>query len=299
MPFPASSTRAVFVPAGVEKVVLDKRQRERLLVQYGGTPNRRRPGRVIAASINWEIFLGFLVLLGFFSFLLWQGQQNLVVPGTVGLVAIGWVFSLCLHEFSHAAVAVLGGDDSETTQHFLSFNPLHYVNTFTSIVLPLLFLFLGGIGLPGGAVYIRRDRLRSRGWQSAVSLAGPCANLVILLIVAALFHTSLFDAHAHPDLANALAFLALIEASAVLLNLLPIPPLDGFGVIAPYLPRDLQALAYTFSSYGMLVVFLLLWFVPPVNVEFWKVLGNALLTLGIDPELALTGLSTFTFWQKP
>src|SRR6185437_10504411 len=118
-----------------------------------------------------EIVAAFAILFGFFTWMLLQNQQKLVISGTLGVVLVGWIFSLCLHEFAHAATAVWGGDTSPTTLRYLSFNPLHYLNPVLSIVLPVAFLFLGGIALPGGAVYLRRDLVRNAYWQSAISLA--------------------------------------------------------------------------------------------------------------------------------
>src|SRR5512142_224535 len=99
------------------------------------------------------------------------------------IVLIGWIFSLCLHEFSHALVAYYGGDYTVREKGYLTFNPLKYTHPVYSIVLPLLFVLMGGIGLPGGAVYIERWRLRSRLWATAVSLAGPAANLLIAIVL--------------------------------------------------------------------------------------------------------------------
>ena len=100
------------------------------------------------------------------------------------VVIVGWIFSLCLHEFSHSVVAYYGGDTSVKDKGYLTFNPLKYTNPVLSIILPVIFLLLGGIGLPGGAVYIESSRLRSKRWESAVSLAGPAANLVVAVILA-------------------------------------------------------------------------------------------------------------------
>jgi Zn-dependent protease len=66
---------------------------------------------------------------------------------------------------------------------YLTFNPLKYTHPLFSIILPLLFLLMGGIGLPGGAVYIERWRIRNRLWLSAMSLAGPAANLLVAIIL--------------------------------------------------------------------------------------------------------------------
>jgi Zn-dependent protease len=85
------------------------------------------------------------------------------------VVIVGWIFSLCLHEFSHAVVAYYGGDTSVKDKGYLTFNPLKYTHPVYSIVLPVIFLLLGGIGLPGGAVYIETWRLRSKRWERAPS----------------------------------------------------------------------------------------------------------------------------------
>ncbi len=79
---------------------------------------------------------------------------------TFFIVLIGWIFSLCLHEFSHAIVAYNGGDYTVREKGYLSFNPLKYTHPIFSIVMPIIFLLLGGIGLPGGAVYIETWRIR-------------------------------------------------------------------------------------------------------------------------------------------
>ena len=67
---------------------------------------------------------------------------------------MGWVFSLCLHEFGHAVTAVLGGDTSPGTLRYLSFDPLHYTNLLMSIVCRS-FLFSSAVSRsPGCAVYL-------------------------------------------------------------------------------------------------------------------------------------------------
>ena len=141
--------------------------RYRSSVVYPGDPRRsRNTVRALAAHVNWEIVAGFVIVLGFLSYVLATGNDVWRVPGTILLVLVGWIFSLCLHEFAHAATAFLGGDRSDSTATYLSFNPLKYLHPILSILLPVVFILLGGIGLPGGAVYLRRDLVRSRGWQS-------------------------------------------------------------------------------------------------------------------------------------
>ena len=256
----------------------------------------QNPWRAIAAHVRWEFVLGFVIVLGFFIFVLALDQDKWRIPGTIGLVVTGWVFSLCLHEFAHAATAYLGGDHSDGTRTYLTFNPLRYLNPLFSIVLPLVFILLGGIALPGGAVYVRRDLVRNRAWQSAISLAGPLMNAVCLGLIALAFQLPIVTSHVY--LAAALALLAFFQAFAVILNLIPIPPLDGFGVIAPYLPRDVQQSAYAFGTIGFFLIFLLLFQVAAVSNFFYTFLFNVLTQLRIDPQLVTFGYLSFHFWGQ-
>src|ERR1051325_10995489 len=148
------------------------------------------------------------------------------------IVFFGWIFSLCLHEFSHAIVAYYGGDTTVKEKGYLTFNPLKYTHPFLSIVLPLLILFMGGIGLPGGAVYIETWRIRNRWWLSAMSLAGPAANGVFALVLAVLLRVLPASAS---NILPGLSFLLMLQIWAILFNLIPIPGLDGYGVIEPFL----------------------------------------------------------------
>ncbi|HEX7540863.1 MAG TPA: site-2 protease family protein [Anaerolineales bacterium] len=210
------------------------------------------------------------------------------------VVIIGWIFSLCLHEFSHAVVAYYGGDTSVKDKGYLTFNPLKYTHPVYSIVLPVVFLLLGGIGLPGGAVYIETWRLRSKRWESAVSLAGPAANLVLAILLAIVLN---FLPVISSGIWPGLAFLALVQVSALVLNLIPVPPFDGYRALAPFLNRQLRFNIDQYSNIIMMVVFVVLWYVPFANNFFWLVVGWISLRFQIPLSLAMLGLSQFQFWR--
>jgi len=210
------------------------------------------------------------------------------------VVLIGWVFSLCLHEFSHAFVAYQGGDYTVKDKGYLTFNPLKYTHPVFSLLLPLLFLVMGGIGLPGGAVYIERWRLRGPRWETAVSLAGPASNALLALILGLILR---FTPVASSSIGPGLAFLGLLQVSAVVLNLLPIPPFDGFGALEPYLPMEWRMkLAETRGMLSMLV-FVVLWYVPFVNSAFWGFIFFLARTAGVPLQIAILGLNQFMFWK--
>jgi Zn-dependent protease len=210
------------------------------------------------------------------------------------VVLLGWIFSLCLHEFSHALVAYYGGDTTVRDKGYLTFNPLKYTHPVYSLVLPLIFLLLGGLGLPGGAVYIERWRLRGRGWETAVSLAGPASNLLLAGTLTIILR---FAPASGGGIWPGLAFLAFLQVMAVVLNLLPVPPLDGYGALAPYLKPDLRLKLDQAGGTLMWVLFLLLWYVPFINTAFWGIVSLLFLLLGLPGPLAMQGLNLFQFWR--
>jgi Zn-dependent protease len=213
---------------------------------------------------------------------------------TFMVVLVGWVFSLCLHEFSHALVAYYGGDTSVKDKGYLTFNPLKYTHPVYSLLLPLVFLVMGGIGLPGGAVYIETWRLRSRYWESAVALAGPLSNLVLAFMLGVILH---FAPATAGGIWPGLGFLALLQISAVVLNLIPVPPFDGYGSLAPFLNGDLRTKIARYSVYITLIVFMVLWYIPFINDLFWKVVIGIGQLLNLPFDLALRGYSLFRFWK--
>jgi len=210
------------------------------------------------------------------------------------VVIVGWIFSLCFHEFSHALVAYYGGDTSVKDKGYLTFNPLKYTHPFYSIVLPMIFLLLGGIGLPGGAVYIETWRLRSKRWESAVSLAGPVANLILAVILAgALYFTNPTATGIFPGL----AFLALMQVSAVVLNLIPVPPFDGYRALAPFLNTTIRSNIDRYGNIIVMTVFVALWYIPFLNNLFWNIVFFISNWVHIPINLAILGLNQFQFWR--
>jgi Zn-dependent protease len=189
---------------------------------------------------------------------------------TFWAVLIGWIMAVTLHEFAHGLVAWWGGDYTIRERGGLTLNPLQYVDPFGSLILPAIFLLLGGIPLPGAATYIRRDLLRSHAWESAVSAAGPAMNLLLfgLLSIPLMPAAGWIDPAVDPaDWTTAQRFVAamcFLQLLSVFLNLIPVPPLDGFGIIAPYLPRDLHDRLTTppLSSLLFFGYFMLIWMAP-------------------------------------
>ena len=213
------------------------------------------------------------------------------------IVTVLWIFSVCLHEFGHAWVAYRGGDFTVAAKGYLTMNPLRYTHPVFSILMPVVFVALGGIGLPGGAVYIDRSLLRSRAWDTAVSLAGPAMNLALIVLLGLAFKAGLIPSDSSKLATISLAFLLQLQVSALLLNLLPVPPLDGFQAIAPWLPPEWRERLYGMSNVGMFVLFLALWYIAPLNHAFWDAVEWFCNGFGVERRWGALGYRAFRFWE--
>ncbi|MEO7126317.1 MAG: site-2 protease family protein [Nakamurella sp.] len=203
----------------------------------------------------------------------------------------GWIITLCLHEFAHAATALAGGDQSVRASGYLTLNPARYVDTSNSLVIPIVVLAIGGIPLPGGAVLVRPGSFRFRWWGSVVAAAGPVTNLLAGIVIAAV--AAPFDS----AMGAALSFLALLQFIAALLNLLPLPGFDGYGIVAPYLPRHVTAALARWGAWLPLAVFGVIFFVPGAMSALFDA-GYGLLSLAGGSRIsASVGASLFQFWR--
>jgi Zn-dependent protease len=222
------------------------------------------------------------------------GAGPVLVAGVVLLVLGGWAVSLCLHEFAHALVAHRSGDTSIRGRGYLTLDIRRYTNVALTFVLPVLFLLLGGIPLPGGAVWIDHGAIPSRAARSLVSFAGPAVNLVLGVALA----LAVAAVPMPVGLAAGLSCLALIQVLAFVLNILPVPGLDGFGVLEPYLSSGAQQFAAKVRPWAPLVLLVvLLGFQPASQVLF--AIGDVLFAgIGGDSSLAGAGYSALLFWQR-
>lgn len=215
----------------------------------------------------------------------------LLSAGLLLLVVGGWAMSLCLHEFAHAFVALRGGDWSVRDKGYLTLDIRRYTDIGLSFALPVVFLLLGGIALPGGAVWINHGLIRSRAMRSLVSLAGPVTNLVlgILLLVVAV------NVPMPLGLTAGLSTLGFFQMLAFLLNVLPVPGLDGWGVLEPYVaPRGINP---QLRNWAPLAFFVLLIAFPPL-LQLLSAGAEWIYALfGGDSRLFRAGYNEMRFWD--
>ncbi len=254
----------------------------------------RAAARRSAAFRPSPVFLGVVALWLTGGAMAWYEFGNQTVNVLLFVLA-GWVVSLSLHEFSHALFAYRCGDHSVASRGYLTLNPLKYTHPLLSIVLPLLFLLLGGIGLPGGAVWVNQGAIRDKRANSLVSLVGPGANVVFLILLAVPFIIGV-DTGAHPAFWAAVAFLAFLQLTAAVLNLLPVPGLDGGNAVRPWLTGGTAKAFDTIAPFGILILFGIL-FTPQLNVAFWGAVLFFGDVLGVPRELIGDGLDLVQFWR--
>ena len=240
----------------------------------------------------------FLLLAGIMvvsAYPLWTGSDYAGLWAFLFVIS-GWIVSLCLHEFGHAYSAFRFGDYTVIEKGYLTLNPVKYTNLFLSIVMPLLFLMMGGIGFPGGAVYINTGLIKTAREKSMVSAAGPAATALFAVILIIPFFLGFADLENHRIFWAAISLLALLQISALFLNLLPVPGLDGFGIIEPFLKANIKKKIRNISGIAVLAIFFLLFSETPVSTFFWSSIALTIRFLGIDFSLVLEGFDLFRFW---
>ncbi|MBA2948717.1 site-2 protease family protein [Streptomyces himalayensis] len=255
------------------------------------TATLRRSDRRIS-----PVFLGIAAITAVAGWAAWTGFAEQPGFAVFLFVTAAWIVSLCLHEYAHARTALHSGDLSIGAKGYLTLNPLKYTHALLSIVLPVLFVMMGGIGLPGGAVFIERGRIQGRWKHSLISAAGPLTNVLFAVVCTAPFWLDALDG-VPVTFRYALAFLALLQVTAAILNFLPIPGLDGYGVIEPWLSQRIRRQVEPFAPFGLLAVFAILW-IPEVNVLFFDAIHAILDSLGINEFQSYCGQSLYRFWTE-
>jgi Zn-dependent protease len=258
------------------------------------------------------VFLGFLAVAVISAVFCWRSTGPGSTAGDFAVflfVVSAWVVSLSLHEFAHAFVAFRAGDREVEMRGYLTLNPFRYTHPLLSIVLPLLFIVEGGIGLPGGAVYLHRHAFRTKWQQSLAAASGPLVNvtLAIVTLVSVAKHVHIDSGvitldqtgqlPAHMRFWAALAFFGLLQVTAAVLNLLPVPGLDGWAIIEPYLDPETARAAEVIKPWGMIGVIVLLQ-VQSLNHAFFSLVNRIYDGTGASRDAWRVGHQFFKFWVK-
>lgn len=187
----------------------------------------------------------------------------------IALVAIVIVIlSIIFHEVAHGYVANWLGDPTARLQGRLTLNPVPHIDPVGSLLIPGILLLSGTPFLIGWAKPVPYNpyNLRHGKWGEAlVSGAGPATNIAIAVIFALLLRLEVFAS----PLFLQVAILAIFANIALaIINLIPIPPLDGSKILRALLPYQaaaaysrLENMTYAFGPLGLIGILLLLVFV--------------------------------------
>jgi Zn-dependent protease len=196
---------------------------------------------------------------------------------TVALGAIPVLFAITLHEAAHGYAARHFGDMTAYQAGRISLNPLHHIDPFGTILLPLLTFALGGIlfgwakPVPVNFAALRRPK-QDMLW---VAVAGPASNLAMALGWAFLYKMGLmFPENYFSDPLLGMSMIGInINVVLMVLNLLPLPPLDGGRVAVSLLPRRQAFQLAKIEPYGMFILIFLavtpvlrLILIPPIEL---------------------------------
>lgn len=193
-----------------------------------------------------------------------------------------WVFlaafSICCHEYAHAATALRVGDDTAAREGHLTLNPLVQMGLGSMIMLVLF-------GMAWGAVPVGLSRVRKPRDRAMIAAAGPLTNLLLCLFFAlllAIAQVSGFDV--------ATRFLTIggsVNGMLFVLNMLPVPVLDGFAIISAFHSK-IEDFAQKYATPVFFIFILLLWNTPIGSLIFG--MGRAIQSL-----FTLFFLSLFSF----
>jgi Zn-dependent protease len=201
---------------------------------------------------------------------------------TIAVYALPVIFAITLHEAAHGYVAKHFGDLTAYAEGRVSLNPLRHIDPFGTVALPLILLALSKLFGGGGILFgwakpvpvnfsnlrhPKRDML----WVAA---AGPASNLLMALLWALMVKIGLSVPGSYFALPLALMGAAGVFVNVIfmVLNLLPLPPLDGGRILVSLLPHRLAHVVSRIEPYGFVILIVLL-FTGALGVVMWPMIG--------------------------
>ncbi len=183
-----------------------------------------------------------------------QSLANLIGP-IVGILyrVPAVILAFTIHEFMHAYVAVKAGDNTPLNQGRLTLNPLKHIDPIGFIAVLLI-----GIGW-AKPVQVNISNLRNRRKDYAmVSIAGVVGNLMLAFLLSAVMYFSGNAISSSVIVYNLIQYTLSINLMLIWLNILPIPPLDGFNVLTTLVTFKNMNVVYNLKRYGFLILIVLM-----------------------------------------
>ena len=140
------------------------------------------------------------------------------------------VFSVCLHEYSHAQVALWMGDSTAADRGHLTLNPLKQMGFFSILMLLIL-------GFAWGAVPVNPARMKNKYGRLLTSFAGPAVNLILFALAWIFFGITCNLQNAPHSAMIFLGLFGLMNFVLFVFNMLPVPGRDGWNICTWFFPK--------------------------------------------------------------
>lgn len=179
----------------------------------------------------------------------------------VTVYALPIIFAITVHEAAHGYAAKHFGDLTAYNQNRISLNPLRHIDPIGTIILPALTVLLGGVlfgwakPVPVNFMNLRHPK-KDMLWVAA---AGPLSNLIMAIFWTILFGRSAYFPESMSLFVQQMGIAGIsINLSLMVLNLIPLPPLDGGRIAVSLLPNHLAYKYAQVERYGFLILIILL-----------------------------------------
>ncbi len=179
---------------------------------------------------------------------------------TITIWAIPVLFAITLHEVAHGWVAKKFGDTTAQSLGRLSLNPLKHIDPVGTILVPIVLIVVTSYAFGWAKpVPVNFNQLRNPKKDMVwVAAAGPFANVLMTMLWSIILVTAISSAGSENKYAEFFVLMSMagifINLVLMVLNLLPIPPLDGGRVLSGLVPNNISALLSKIEPYGLFIL---------------------------------------------
>lgn len=194
--------------------------------------------------------------------------------------------SVMVHEIMHGFVALQLGDSTAKDQGRLTLNPLKHLDPFGSVVLPIMLALIPGnpfiLGWAKPVPYNPSNLKNPKLGAGIIAAVGPISNLLVALIFGLILQI-IFPFINIPIISSLiilLNFIVYINVLLAIFNLVPLPPLDGSGILFAFMPASWNKLQEFLTRHGfwLLIIFIVFGFqiiLPIIGTIFHLFTGPA------------------------